>query len=419
MRELSTTRRLQTVRWLLPLVLAGVAISARGQSKSEGPRGALAILERATRQYSNLKSYRITCRQTFSSRHGRNPSPATYTAIKALGGRYRLEGDDGSGTAVQVSNGKHVWVYHPRQNAFTRQPATGRKPNLPKVLTADNSAIVGAANLVQNMTYYSGRFKSARRVPGESLTLNGRTLRCYVIVLTNGDRKIPGPYPFTDRIWIEKESFKIRKIVEHYITTLNQFGSPPVTYPAATISAFPQVILNQPIPDSSFQSMPPPNARLVPAFRQYHLPPTPSPKPAEIFSIVLKSFSGSRVPLKSFRGRPILIDLWATWCAPCYEAFPELNRIYDQTRKTGLVVVSVDQSDLAKDAQAYIEKMHYPWQNFHDDGSIDTVFGTKAVPRSILTDAKGKVVFDKVGPTKQQLLAAIAKLGPRYAAALR
>lgn len=325
-----------------------------------------------------------------------------------------MEGDDGDGKAVQVSNGKYIWVYDPTQNAFTHQPATGKK----KVLTPGISAILGAANLVQSVAWYSNRFKSAARLPDENLTLGGRTLNCYAIQLTNKDRKVPGPYPFTDKIWIEKGSFKIRKIVENYIATLNQFRSPPITYPATRVSVFPRVQLNQPIPDSAFHFTPPPTAHMVPAFQQHHLQAPPRPEPATIYRVILKSFSGSQVVLSSFRGRAVMIDVWATWCSPCYEAFPEVHRIYQQTQGTGMAIVSVDQSDIAKDAQEYMEKMHYPWRNFHDNGEIERVFGGKPVPRTILIDAKGRVVFDEVSPTKQQLLAAIAKLGPPYAAAL-
>jgi thiol-disulfide isomerase/thioredoxin len=399
------------------LLLGFVGFAGR-QPKSQSAPGALAILEHAARQYSNLKSYRIACRQSFSSRHGTNPPPTTMTAIKAPGGRYRFEGNDGHVPAIQVSNGKFVWYYHPTENAYTRQLATGKGPILPEVLGPDDGAIEGAANLVKNVAWYDGHFKSAMRVADETLTLSGHRLSCYVLLLTNRDRKIPGPYPFTDNIWIEKGSFKIRKIVESYITTLNQPGSPPVTYPATRVSIFPQVQLNQPIPDSAFHFTPPPTAHLVPAFHQYHLQPPPRPEPAAIYGLILKSFSGSQVALSQFRGHAILIDLWATWCAPCYEAFPELESICHQTRGTGLAIVSVDQSDIAKDAQVYIEKMHYPWQNLHDDGEIERVFGGKAVPRTILITDKGEIVFDEVSPTEQQLRAAIARLGPPYAAAL-
>ena len=115
--------------------------------------------------------------------------------------------------------------------------------------------------------------------------------------------------------------------------------------------------------------------------------------------------------LDSFRGHPLLIDLWATWCGPCIAGFVDLARLYDETRPTGLAIVSIDVADDARTAQAYLVKMHYPWPNFHDHGEVDAAFGTDGVPRTILIDAKGEVVFDRVSSTPEDLRRAIAKLG--------
>ncbi len=63
--------------------------------------------------------------------------------------------------------------------------------------------------------------------------------------------------------------------------------------------------------------------------------------------------------------------------------------------------------------------MHYPWRNFHQQGQeIPEGFWNRPVPRAIIIDSQGEIVFDKVSPTKEELLAAIGKLGPEYARAL-
>ena len=69
-------------------------------------------------------------------------------------------------------------------------------------------------------------------------------------------------------------------------------------------------------------------------------------------------------------------------------------------------------------AQAYLDKMHYPWPNFHDQGEITQAFGSGPIQRAIILDPEGQIVFDRVGPTQQELRAAIAKLGPAYAQAV-
>lgn len=391
---------------------------AGGKSNPGSVPDALALLEHAARQYSDLKSYRITRQEFFSSEHPPDPSPTKMTAVEAPGGRYRFEGESVWGHTLQVSDGHWVWYYRPTQNAYTQRLATGKKPDLPEVLGPDDADIDGAAQLL-DMTWYVGAFKSAKALPAAQLTFQGSSVDCSVVEVTNDDLKIPLPYPFTQRIWIEKGSLKIRKIAENYITTLNRPHMPPVTYPATRVSVYPEVVLNEPIPDAEFQFTLPASAQRVLVFRD-RLRPKPEVKRTEgkAPDVVLKALNGSEVRLESFRGHPVLIDLWATWCGPCVEAFPEIARLYQQTRSTGLDILSIDVADDGIVAGLYLEKMHYPWSNFHGQGEMDKAFGVRGVPRAILIDPEGEVTFDKVSPTPDELRTAIAKLGSEYARAV-
>ncbi len=332
------------------------------------------------------------------------------TAAEAPGGRYRFEGDSGWGKAVQVCDGRWVWYYRPTQNAYTHRPATGKKPDLPEVLAPGDGDIRGAADL-HDMTWLPGVFKSAKGLPEAHLTFKGKSVDCYVVQVSNDDRKIPLRYPFTDRICIEKESFKIRKIAEYYTATLNRQGLPPVTFPATRISVYPEVVLNEPISESEFQFIPPASAQQVSEFSdRARLMPEPRTTGRKPPDVVFTALDGSKVRLESLRGHRVLIDIWATWCGPCVDAFPQLAQLYQQTRHIGLVILSVDIADDGTVAQSYLEKMHYPWQNFHDEGEIEKAFGPSAVPRTIIINSKGESVFDKVSPTIEELRAVIGNL---------
>src|SRR5687768_4112778 len=65
----------------------------------------------------------------------------------------------------------------------------------------------------------------------------------------------------------------------------------------------------------------------------------------------LKDPSGKEVELKQFRGKPVLLNFWATWCVPCREEMPELELLYREHKTKGLVVlaVSLDAEQFAKD----------------------------------------------------------------------
>lgn len=409
-----TPRRLRQLAGAVLLASIAPLTLAWAQAKPKPALDALGILKRVARQYSDLKTYKIARQEFFASSgplHG--PLPSTMTAVVAPGGRYRFESDSGWGKAVQVSNGHWVWYYRSTQNAYTRRPATGKKPELPKVLRPDDAIIEGAATL-HDMAWLGKTFKSAKRLPDARLTLRGRSFECYVVQVTNDDRKVPSPNPFTYWIWIQKGSFKVRELIEHYTASLQQSPNvPPVTFPETTTSLYPEVVLNQPVPDTEFHFKPPSSARLVSQFSDHvavALPPRPDTKGTKLPDVVFTARDGSTLSLESLLGHPVLIDFWATWCAPCIDALPHLARLYRQTRSTGLVILTVDVDDHAKVAESYIRKMHYPWRNFHGNSAITKAFGSAGVPRTIIINSDGISVFDKVSPTPAELRAAIASL---------
>lgn len=389
----------------VPLALAG------GQPKPKAKANALHLLRRAVRQYSNLKSYKIT-EQVFTVTDGPTlgPLPSTTTAIQAPGGRYRYEADIGLGKVIKVSDGHSVWYFRPAQNPFRPWPERSGQHGVPEyVRTLDDMSIRGATGL-DDMAWLASEFKSAKRLPDARLSLWGRQYECDVVQVTNKDRKVPLPYPFSDTIWIEKGALKIRKIVSIDVTTVVNPQS-ATTFPEVKTTLYPVVELNQPIPDSDFDVRPSASAELEPKSPpQIQAAAELRTKGKILPDVVLTSQDGAKLRLESLRGHPVLIDIWATWCAPCIDALPGLDRLYRQTRSTGMVFLSVDSEDDAKVAESYLTKMHYPWRNFHGDNATQGAFGMGGFPRTILINSDGKSVFDKVSPTLDELRAAIAKL---------
>ena len=111
----------------------------------------------------------------------------------------------------------------------------------------------------------------------------------------------------------------------------------------------------------------------------------------QVPSLKLKSADGKVVALDSFRGKPVLLDFWATWCGPCVAALPQLAQIYQEAKDKGLVLLTVDQDEEANTAAKFLAKKGYTWPNFHDgDGEIEKLVGSSGIPRTMLVDAQGK-----------------------------
>ncbi|MGH2447847.1 MAG: TlpA family protein disulfide reductase [Chloroflexota bacterium] len=139
-------------------------------------------------------------------------------------------------------------------------------------------------------------------------------------------------------------------------------------------------------------------------------------KPAPAFS--LRDLSGRRVSLSSLRGRPVLVNFWASWCLSCKVEHPSLLAAW---RKFGkhVAFVGIDYQDQASDARAYLRQHGGDWPILQDPGSVTAVnYGVSGVPESFLIDARGVVRYKFQGPivpgttmTPQQLQRDLRALG--------
>ena len=108
-----------------------------------------------------------------------------------------------------------------------------------------------------------------------------------------------------------------------------------------------------------------------------------------------RALDGSEVTLAGLRGRPVLIDFWASWCPPCRDAVIGLRRIADQYGDR-LVVVGVGLDDDPRAFEAFVFNEHLPGRQVHDGGSagpIGRAYGVPAtgIPRVVLIAPDGTV----------------------------
>jgi cytochrome c biogenesis protein CcmG/thiol:disulfide interchange protein DsbE len=119
-------------------------------------------------------------------------------------------------------------------------------------------------------------------------------------------------------------------------------------------------------------------------------------KPAPGFT--LKDVDGREVTLASLRGKPVLLDFWATWCEPCREEMPYIQKLSDQFKDKGLVVVAIDTNETAEKARKYFEEHNHSFVNLVDSGEEATKkYGGNSIPRTVLIDKEGVVRYVHVG----------------------
>ena len=111
----------------------------------------------------------------------------------------------------------------------------------------------------------------------------------------------------------------------------------------------------------------------------------------DIFSnqVALSDYIGNRV---------VVLNFWASWCPPCREETPGMERIWTKYRDNGLLLVGINVQDSVEDAEAYVDEFQITFPIILDrDGSTSINYGVTGLPVSFLLNSEGIIVDRWVG----------------------
>jgi peroxiredoxin len=118
---------------------------------------------------------------------------------------------------------------------------------------------------------------------------------------------------------------------------------------------------------------------------------TPS-APAPDFT--LRSVGGPNLRLQEQRGRVVMVNFWATWCAPCRQEMPQLNKLYDKYRASGFVLLGVNIDDDAGRAAEVATKLGLKFPVLLDtDKAVSRSYELSSMPTTVLIDRDGRVRY--------------------------
>jgi cytochrome c biogenesis protein CcmG/thiol:disulfide interchange protein DsbE len=108
----------------------------------------------------------------------------------------------------------------------------------------------------------------------------------------------------------------------------------------------------------------------------------------------------------AYRGRWVLVNVWASWCTPCRTESPDLERFYDAHGGRDFTILGIDSNDLSDDALNFVQRYGITYPQLHD-GSGDFAehdLGTTGVPESFLVNPQGELVLHSLGPVSERYL---------------
>jgi len=119
----------------------------------------------------------------------------------------------------------------------------------------------------------------------------------------------------------------------------------------------------------------------------------------------LTGLDGKSYALDGLRGHVVLLNFWATWCPPCRKEMPDMEKLYRQFEKQGLVVLAVS-DEKRETVEKYLAERHYSFPILLDpDRKVNDTFSVEGIPKSFLFDRQGKLAAQAIDMrTERQFL---------------
>jgi peroxiredoxin len=130
-------------------------------------------------------------------------------------------------------------------------------------------------------------------------------------------------------------------------------------------------------------------------------------------AVAVRDIKGEQLRLDDLRGRYILVDFWATWCAPCVAELPRVQAAYARYHDAGFEVVGVSLDETKAAVVDFCRTRKLPWREVHNascGGDLVESFGVGSIPATFLIDPQGTIIrLDVRGPALDQALAKLIK----------
>lgn len=133
-----------------------------------------------------------------------------------------------------------------------------------------------------------------------------------------------------------------------------------------------------------------------------------------LFAAALSGTDEKAVVVDAYRGKPLIVNFWARWCAPCRVEIPQLVKTHDKYRRQGLLVLGIGLEDKAESVRDFMKayEMNYPVLLAKDKGIelMQALGNSRAgLPYTVVINRRGVIVASKLGAMSQTELEAAAE----------
>lgn len=320
------------------------------------------------------------------------------TEARVTPGKSRIESSTGGMTVLVVSNAEFTYVYSSSNKQYV------------KILAGLGPAGMMSA-MGMKMPDLASIHQSYKTLREETIEIDGVKHDCWVLEDNIGDMVVP--LPQNDQppvkatgvvmtIWVDKK----------LLIAMQTFMSMKIALPSMPAMEMRQTIvvknlkIDQPVDESLFTFSPPEGSKEVKelSFASAALPKADlTGKDAPAFEI--RGLDGKVYASTALRGKTVLLDFWATWCVPCRQSMPSVEKIYAEYKDRGLVALAVNTGEEHEVVEEFVKKtpFAYPVVESGESGVLDA-YKVTAYPTFVLIGPDGKVIAHEIGFGGEQML---------------
>lgn len=390
---------MRNVKYAVLLILCYITVAC-GNS-AQRAENATGILKSVEEQYKSMKTFELQAVLNSTIKavgKNQNTSFPIYYARREPG-EIRIEVRGNQMGLTIVSDGNSTWTYLPESGEYKVQRASVLQAsrNTGGEMASSDFTDMGE-QLTETYKTITKNIKKAEFLGTETVTMaDGTKNKAYKIKVTYTQN--PG---FRDMVispttyLIDKKTHLVLRQSLQVSASEDSPQSPLTMYQTVNLRA---ANLKPSFTDSVFQFHPPSSAKEVKkfAFENMQNRTGDALVGKEAINFNLTSIGGGQINLKDLRGKVVVLDFWATWCGPCREAHPHLQKLYEEYKNDGLVVLGINSESKAK-VQHYMQENGYTFTNLMDpDQSVGINYRVDAIPSVFIINRKGIVDAHLVG----------------------
>ena len=115
------------------------------------------------------------------------------------------------------------------------------------------------------------------------------------------------------------------------------------------------------------------------------------------FTLSRLDATDGKLSLAELKGKPVVVNFWASWCIPCKDEAPALQKTYEKYKAQGLTVLGIDAQDFRGDARSFAKRYGLTYPVVYDgSGSTLGKWGVTGFPETFFVDRSGKLVGERI-----------------------